>query len=68
MGNVKKYADLLKSAEVARMFHVDPKTVRRWTVSGKLRAAAVTPGGQYRYSKTTIALMLALQSEGDDAE
>jgi len=57
--------NLLKGAEVAAMFRVNPKTVYRWTKDGKLPYACITPGRQYRYSRTTIELMIAI-TEGPD--
>lgn len=39
---------LLTPAEVAALFRVDPKTVTRWAVAGKL-AAVRTLGGHRRY-------------------
>ncbi len=39
---------LLTPAEVAAMFRVDPKTVKRWAVAGKLTTIR-TPGGHRRY-------------------
>lgn len=65
MGNVKQFPELLTGAEVARIFRVDPKTVNRWTKSGRLAYACKTLGGHYRYSKTTVALMVAIQEEND---
>lgn len=61
MGNKREYPDLLKSSEVAELFRVDPKTIYRWTRDGKLPYALITPGGQYRYSATTIAIMTGAQ-------
>ena len=60
MGNTKAHPELLKGAEVAAMFRVNPKTVYRWTKEGKLPYALKTPGRQYRYSRTTIELMIAI--------
>ncbi len=39
---------LLTPAEVAAMFRVDPKTVTRWAVAGKLTTVR-TLGGHRRY-------------------
>lgn len=38
---------LLRTGEVAVMFRVDPKTVRRWASTGKL-TSILTPGGRDR--------------------
>lgn len=45
--------DLLTPAQVARRFHVDPKTVTRWAVSGKLPCIK-TLGGHRRYLKSVV--------------
>ncbi len=44
---------LLTSREVAAMFHVDPKTVTRWAISGRLTIIR-TPGGHRRYRESEI--------------
>lgn len=44
---------LMTTTEVARYFHVDPKTVRRWVKEGKLQA--IKPGdGELRFSRATL--------------
>ena len=63
MANRKMYPDLMTPREVATEFRVNPKTVWRWTTSGKLPAALKTPGGQYRYSRTTIMIMTTVQEQ-----
>lgn len=45
-------------AEVAQMFRVDPKTVTRWSKSGKLPAAFRTPGNHRRYNADLIDALL----------
>lgn len=45
--------------EVAALFRVDPKTIKRWIASGKLKASR-TPGGHYRFSEQAVK---ALQKE-----
>lgn len=52
---------LLKPGEVAALFGVDPKTVGRWSVSGKLPQTR-TPGGQRRFRADWIAAALGVQS------
>jgi excisionase family DNA binding protein len=44
-------------AEVARLFHVDPKTVSRWANAGKLRSFK-TPGGHRRFYEADIRALL----------
>jgi excisionase family DNA binding protein len=40
---------LLTAAELAVELRVSVKTVREWARSGRVKPAAVTPGGQYRF-------------------
>ena len=42
---------LLTPAEVAQLFHVDPKTVTRWAKAGKLTSLR-TLGGHRRYRES----------------
>ncbi|WP_424537098.1 BldC family transcriptional regulator [Sphaerisporangium viridialbum] len=50
--------ELLTPAEVATIFHVDPKTVTRWVKSGKLTSIR-TLGGHRRYRETEVRALLA---------
>lgn len=45
---------LLTPGDVAALMCVDPKTVTRWTKTGKLPAAITTPGGHRRYSRASV--------------
>lgn len=49
---------LLTPAEVAAMFRVDPKTVTRWAVAGKLTSLR-TLGGHRRYRSSEVQALLA---------
>lgn len=53
MSEGEKKQRLLTPAEVAAMFHVDPKTVARWAQAGKIRAMR-TPGGHRRYRESDM--------------
>ena len=49
---------LLVTSEVAVMFRVDPKTVRRWVATGKVPSIR-TPGGRdRRYREAEILALL----------
>ncbi|MFD0884461.1 BldC family transcriptional regulator [Streptosporangium algeriense] len=48
---------LLTPGEVARLFGVDPKTVNRWALTGRIPSVR-TPSGQRRYRETDIAPLL----------
>lgn len=43
----------LKPTEVALLFRVDPKTVTRWAIEGKM-ACKRTTGGHRRFSKEDV--------------
>jgi excisionase family DNA binding protein len=43
----------LKTAEVARLLHVSPKTIARWSLEKKL-PHTITPGGHRRFPATQI--------------
>ncbi len=49
--------ELLTTTEVAKRFRVNPKTVRRWALAGKI-TAIMTPGGQRRFSANEVTALL----------
>lgn len=53
---------LLTPAEVAGMFRVDPKTVSRWAVAGRISAIR-TPGGHRRFRESEVLMLLQKPSE-----
>ena len=50
--------ELMTTSEVARAFGVDPKTVVRWSKTGKI-AHIYTPGGHRRYPAEQVNYLLA---------
>ncbi|MER7127946.1 helix-turn-helix domain-containing protein [Streptosporangium saharense] len=44
---------MLTPGEVAHIFGVDPKTVNRWSLTGRIPSVR-TPSGQRRYRQTDI--------------
>jgi len=48
---------LLTPSEVAALFRVDPKTVTRWAVAGKLDAIR-TLGGHRRFRESQVMALL----------
>jgi excisionase family DNA binding protein len=57
-------AEYLRTAEVARLLHVSPKTVSRWAKEGKL-PFVTTLGGHRRYPAQPIHELVArLAAEG----
>jgi excisionase family DNA binding protein len=53
MPSARKDHQLLKTAEVARLLHVSPKTIARWSVEQKL-PHTITPGGHRRFPARAI--------------
>jgi len=49
---------LLTPAEVAAILYVDPKTVTRWAIAGKVNSVR-TPGGHRRFLKSEILALMA---------
>lgn len=49
---------LLTPGEVAKLFHVDPKTVSRWAIQGKINGKIRTPGGHRRFLQSEIKALL----------
>jgi len=57
--------ELLTPSEVARIFRVDPKTVSRWAIAGKISSVR-TLGGHRRFYRSEVER--AMHSALDDAE
>ncbi|APX34336.1 excisionase [Brachybacterium sp. P6-10-X1] len=55
-------AELMTPAQVAKMFHVDPKTVTRWAQAGKLSYMR-TLGGHRRYRRDEVVDLLRDSTE-----
>jgi len=53
---------LLTPADVAALFRVDPKTVSRWVLAGRLTAIK-TPGGHNRFRRSEVRALLRGDSE-----
>ena len=57
--------EYLRVAEVAKAFHVSPKTVARWADEGRI-PFVLTLGGHRRFPRKEIeALLPKLNAEGD---
>jgi excisionase family DNA binding protein len=48
---------LLTPGEVAKLFRVDPKTVTRWALAGRIPSIR-TPGGHRRFRESHIRALL----------
>jgi len=51
--------EMLTVREVARLLHVHPNTLRRWSNNGRIRAYRITPRGDRRFKREEIARFLA---------
>jgi len=50
---------MLKVTEVARMLHIHPNTLRRWSKDGRIPSYRIAPRGDRRYKREEIARFLA---------
>jgi excisionase family DNA binding protein len=69
MGNGEYMSDMLTVREVARLLHVHPNTLRRWSNNGRIRAYRITPRGDRRFKREEIDRFLAeLSGHSDDRQ
>ena len=67
MGDGEHISDMLTVREVARLFHIHPNTLRRWSNNGRIKAYRITPRGDRRFKREEIARFLAeLNTQADD--
>jgi excisionase family DNA binding protein len=67
MGNGELMSDMLTVREVARLLHVHPNTLRRWSNNGRIRAYRITPRGDRRFKREEIVQFLAeLNTQADN--
>jgi len=59
MANDEQMDDMLTVREVARVLHVHPNTLRRWSNKGRIRAYRINPRGDRRFKREEIARYLA---------
>ena len=55
----EKMANMLTVQEVARLLHIHPNTLRRWSNRGLIKAYRITPRGDRRYRRQEIINFLA---------
>lgn len=67
MANGEHMSDLLTVREVARLLHVHPNTLRRWSNNGRLKAYRITDRGDRRFKREEVARFLAELSEAKDS-
>jgi len=67
MASEEQINAMLTVREVARLLHVHPNTLRRWSNKGMIRAYRITPRGDRRFKREEIARFLAeLNGHADD--
>jgi excisionase family DNA binding protein len=67
MGNGELMSGMLTVREVARLFHIHPNTLRRWSNNGRIKAYRITPRGDRRFKREEIAQFLAeLNTQADN--
>ena len=67
MANSEHISDMLTIREVARLLHIHPNTLRRWSNNGRIKAYRITARGDRRYKREEIANFLAeLSSQADN--
>jgi len=60
-------SDMMTVREVARLLHVHPNTLRRWSNKGRIKAYRITARGDRRFKREEIARFLAELSEARDS-
>jgi excisionase family DNA binding protein len=58
MATGEHISDMLTIREVARLLHVHPNTLRRWSNNGRLRPYRINSRGDRRYKREEIAQFL----------
>lgn len=67
MPNGEHISDMLTVREVARLLHVHPNTLRRWSKNGRMKAYRISPRGDRRFKREEIGRFLAeLNSQADN--
>ena len=63
MGNGQHIDEMMTIREVARILHVHPNTLRRWSNDGRLRAYRITSRGDRRFRREDVARFLTELTE-----
>jgi len=67
MGNGEYMSDMVTVREVARLLHVHPNTLRRWSNKGIIQAYRINQRGDRRFKREEIAQFLAeLNTQADN--
>ena len=68
MLDVSQMDNLMTIREVARLLHVHPNTLRRWSDDGKLKAYRITSRGDRRYRQQDVANLLEEMNQSNFSE
>ncbi|MGB5924804.1 MAG: helix-turn-helix domain-containing protein [Dehalococcoidia bacterium] len=69
MGNGEHMSEMLTVREVARIFHIHPNTLRRWSNNGTIDAYRINQRGDRRFKREDIVRFLAeMNSYVDDRQ
>jgi len=67
MANGDGMSNMLTIRDVARLFHVHPNTLRRWSNEGRIRAYRINQRGDRRFKREEIVRFLAELNGQSDA-
>jgi excisionase family DNA binding protein len=68
MASDEQMNNMLTVREVARLFHIHPNTLRRWSNNGRIKAYRITRRGDRRFKRAEIAHFLAELNNNDGRE
>lgn len=58
MASEERISNMLNIREVARMLHVHPNTIRRWSNEGRIKAYRINSRGDRRFRREEVARFL----------
>jgi len=58
MASEERISNLLTIREVARMLHVHPNTLRRWSNDGRIKACRINARGDRRFKREEVMRFL----------
>jgi excisionase family DNA binding protein len=59
MTSDERMSDMLTIREVARLLHIHPNTLRRWSNEGKISAYRINSRGDRRFKREEVSRFLA---------
>jgi len=66
MASDERMSNMLTLREVAKLLHVHPNTLRRWSNDGRIKAYRITSRGDRRFKREEVARFLAELNEHRD--